>query len=104
MYSLTHWQYRLPSLLLLPVVNVLPLQVELNPSWQQKKLIEFCRDKGIHVTAYSPLGGQTGPSSVLQSGVLEEIAKARGKSVAQVLVIAVSKCLNLVSIYLSHVF
>jgi len=63
-----------------PAVN----QVELNPSWQQKKLIEFCRDKGIHVTAYSPLGGQTGPSSVLQSGVLEEIAKARGKSVAQI--------------------
>ncbi|WVZ85840.1 hypothetical protein U9M48_032706 [Paspalum notatum var. saurae] len=65
-----------------PAVN----QVELNPSWQQKKLIEFCRNKSIHVTAYSPLGGQsrTKISSVLQSEVLEEIAKARGKSVAQI--------------------
>ncbi|CAN6270021.1 unnamed protein product [Urochloa humidicola] len=62
-----------------PAVN----QVELNPSWQQQKLIEFCRDKGIHVTAYSPLGGQF-KSKVLQSKVLEEIAQARGKSVAQI--------------------
>lgn len=59
------------------------LQVELNPSWQQRKLIEFCKDKGIHVTAYSPLGGQF-RSKVLPSKVLDGIAKARGKSVAQV--------------------
>jgi hypothetical protein len=62
-------------------------QVELNPVWQQKKLIEFCKEKGIHVTAYSPLGGQSRISkinAVLQSEVLKEIAEARGKSVAQV--------------------
>ncbi|KAM0895730.1 hypothetical protein ACQ4PT_023635 [Festuca glaucescens] len=66
-----------------PSVN----QVELNPVWQQKKLIEFCREKGIHVTAYSPLGGQSRTSNinaVLQSEVLNEIAEARGKSVAQI--------------------
>ncbi|KAK3142483.1 hypothetical protein QOZ80_4BG0347070 [Eleusine coracana subsp. coracana] len=65
-----------------PAVN----QVELNPTWQQKKLIEFCKDKGIHVTAYSPLGGQSisNINQVLQSAILEEIAKARGKSVAQI--------------------
>ena len=62
-------------------------QVELNPTWQQKKLIAFCKEKGIHVTAYSPLGGQSRTSkinAVLQSEVLKEIAEARGKSVAQV--------------------
>ena len=64
-------------------MNENTLQVELNPSWQQQKLIEFCKDKGIHVTAYSPLGGQFG-STVLESKVLHEIAQARGKSVAQV--------------------
>lgn len=65
-----------------PAVN----QVEMNPVWQQKKLIEFCKDKGIHVTAYSPLGGESKSkfNTVLQSKVLEEIAKSRGKSVAQI--------------------
>uniref|UniRef100_A0ACD5UWI2 Uncharacterized protein n=1 Tax=Avena sativa TaxID=4498 RepID=A0ACD5UWI2_AVESA len=66
-----------------PAVN----QVELNPVWQQKKLIEFCKEKGIHVTAYSPVGGQTRTiqtNAVLQSEVLKEIAEARGKSVAQI--------------------
>ncbi|KAK3142486.1 hypothetical protein QOZ80_4BG0347100 [Eleusine coracana subsp. coracana] len=65
-----------------PAIN----QVELNPSWQQKKLIEFCKNKGIHVAAYSPLGGQriTDMNPVRHSDVLEEIAKARGKSVAQI--------------------
>ncbi|CAN6237041.1 unnamed protein product [Urochloa humidicola] len=63
-----------------PAVN----QVEMNPIWQQKKLIEFCKDKGILVTAYSPLGGQGMSNAVLRSEVLEEISKARGKSVAQI--------------------
>ncbi|CAL5016725.1 unnamed protein product [Urochloa decumbens] len=63
-----------------PAVN----QVEMNPSWQQKKIIEFCKDKGIHVTACSPLGGPSMSNTVLQSEVLEEISKARGKSVAQI--------------------
>ncbi|TKW04663.2 hypothetical protein SEVIR_7G123100v4 [Setaria viridis] len=56
----------------------------MNPIWQQKKLIEFCKDKGIHVSAYSPLGGQSMSNAVLHSDVLKEISKARGKSVAQV--------------------
>ncbi|KAM7489775.1 hypothetical protein LguiB_027259 [Lonicera macranthoides] len=35
-----------------PAVN----QVELNPLWQQKKLVEFCKPNGILVVAFSPLG------------------------------------------------
>jgi diketogulonate reductase-like aldo/keto reductase len=61
--------------------------VELNPVWQQRKLRAYCAEKGIHVTAYSPLGGQnwTGEgNAVLESQVLAEIAKARRKSIAQV--------------------
>ena len=59
----------------------------MNPVWQQRKLREYCAEKGIHVAAYSPLGGQNWSgdgNAVLDSEVLAEIAKARGKSVAQV--------------------
>ncbi|KAI6685967.1 hypothetical protein NL676_031880 [Syzygium grande] len=37
-----------------PAVN----QVEMNPLWQQQKLRDFCKEKGIHVSAYSPLGAK----------------------------------------------
>ncbi|CAM0904458.1 unnamed protein product [Alopecurus aequalis] len=65
-----------------PAVN----QVEMNPTWQQRKLRAYCAEKGIHVAAYSPLGGQNWSgegNAVLDSEVLAEIAKARGKSLAQ---------------------
>ncbi|GMH22559.1 hypothetical protein Nepgr_024402 [Nepenthes gracilis] len=66
-----------------PAVN----QVEMNPLWQQKKLREFCMEKGIHVTSYSPLGGGGTPwggNDVLGCEVLKQIADSKGKTVAQV--------------------
>jgi diketogulonate reductase-like aldo/keto reductase len=30
-------------------------QVEMHPCWQQKQLREYCKNKGIQITAYSPL-------------------------------------------------
>ncbi|CAJ2679430.1 unnamed protein product [Trifolium pratense] len=66
-----------------PAVN----QVEMNPLWQQGKLREFCKQKGIHVSAWSPLGGYNlswGSSAVMENSVLHEIAEARKKSVAQI--------------------
>ncbi|XP_021747957.1 non-functional NADPH-dependent codeinone reductase 2-like [Chenopodium quinoa] len=66
-----------------PAVN----QVEVNPSWQQKEMIEFCKAKGVLVTAYSPLGAFGtfyGSKNVMESDVLKEIANRRNKSVAQV--------------------
>ncbi|GMJ13166.1 hypothetical protein like AT1G59960 [Hibiscus trionum] len=66
-----------------PAVN----QVEMNPVWQQKKLREFCKGKGIFLTAYSPLGAIGtfyGSNRVIECEVLKEIAKAKGKSVAQI--------------------
>lgn len=62
-------------------------QVEMNPVCQQAKLREYCNEKGIHVTAYSPLGGAAGPNNtnlVMDSVVLKDIADARKKTVAQV--------------------
>ncbi|KAI3467457.1 hypothetical protein Pfo_024120 [Paulownia fortunei] len=64
-----------------PAVN----QVELNPCWQQKKLIDLCKAKGIVVTSFSPLGAvgtAWGSNRVVDNEVLKEIAKAKGKRVA----------------------
>ncbi|KAJ4779084.1 NAD(P)-linked oxidoreductase superfamily protein [Rhynchospora pubera] len=65
-----------------PSVN----QVEMHPAWRQEKLKEYCAIKGINLTAYSPLGGKgsMGGNPVLASGVLKEIADAKGKTVAQI--------------------
>ncbi|XP_074341649.1 (1S)-1,7-diacetoxy-luvungin A aldo-keto reductase-like [Apium graveolens] len=66
-----------------PSVN----QVEMNPLWQQKDLREFCKEKNIHVTAYSPLGAKGtmwGTNKVMDSEMLQEIAIAKGKSVPQI--------------------
>ncbi|CAL5400115.1 unnamed protein product [Camellia sinensis] len=65
-----------------PVVN----QRGGEPSWQQKKLRKFCEKKGIHVTAYSPLGARGtlwGTNQVMDCETLKEIADAKGKTVAQ---------------------
>ncbi|KAF5795389.1 putative D-galacturonate reductase [Helianthus annuus] len=66
-----------------PVVN----QVEMNPLWQQKKLNDFCKKKDILLTGYSPLGAYNtvwGHNRVMECDVLQDIAKSRGKTVAQV--------------------
>ncbi|XP_075656993.1 (1S)-1,7-diacetoxy-luvungin A aldo-keto reductase-like [Castanea sativa] len=66
-----------------PTVN----QVEMNPLWQQKKLREFCENKGIRITAYSPLGAKGtlwGTNWVMECEVLKQIAEATGRTIAQV--------------------
>ncbi|URE32125.1 oxidoreductase 1 [Musa troglodytarum] len=62
-------------------------KVEVNPLWQQQKLREFCVAKGIQVCAYSPLGAKGthwGQNWVMDCGVLEDIAAAKGKTLAQI--------------------
>lgn len=59
----------------------------MNPTWQQKKLREYCQSKGIIITAYSPLGAKGskwGTNDVMDNELLKEIADTHGKSVAQV--------------------
>ncbi|KAI4369089.1 hypothetical protein MLD38_017576 [Melastoma candidum] len=74
---------------LLSVAKVVPHvnQVEMNPLWQQKNLREFCKTKGILITAYSPLGARGtlwGTSRVMDCQVLKDIAQEKGKTLAQV--------------------
>ncbi|KAI3455127.1 hypothetical protein Pfo_011790 [Paulownia fortunei] len=66
-----------------PSVN----QVEMNVSWQQQKMVQFCKEKMIHVSAWSPLGAygcHWGTNAVMESSVLQDIASAKNKTKAQV--------------------
>jgi len=73
---------------LLTVCEVAPavVQIEHHPYLQQTDIVEFCHRKGIHVTAYSPLGSQSDCCDVdlLKDPVLIDIGKRCGKTAAQV--------------------
>ncbi|ORC92533.1 prostaglandin F synthase [Trypanosoma theileri] len=64
-----------------PMVN----QVELHPLMQQHVVRNFCKQQGIIVTAWSPLG-KGGRTGMLDNPVLCEIAKKHNKSSAQVVI------------------
>ena len=61
-----------------PAVN----QVELHPHFQQRELREYCKQHGILVESWSPLGGSK--ASVLESEELIRIANLHSKTSAQV--------------------
>jgi diketogulonate reductase-like aldo/keto reductase len=66
-------------------------QVELHPYLQQQALVDFCKYKGMAVTAYSPLGspgnykGEGKPVLVADETIVR-IAQSHGKSPAQILI------------------
>jgi len=62
-----------------PAVN----QVELHPNNPSPKLIDFCKSKDIHCTAYSCLGSTNSP--LASDKTLAKIAEKYGKTSAQVL-------------------
>lgn len=68
------------------------LQVEMHPYLAQEKLLRFCRESQIGVTAFSPLGAlsyvslgmATGRDSVLEEPCVRDAARRLGRSPAQV--------------------
>ncbi|MGD6780325.1 aldo/keto reductase [Sutcliffiella horikoshii] len=68
---------------ILDVAEVKPMvnQVEYHPKLSQVELLNFCKENGIQMEAWSPLmQGQ-----LLDNDVLKEIADAHNKSVAQII-------------------
>ena len=56
-----------------PAVN----QIEAHPYLQQTELLRYCKDKGILVQAYSPLGNnQTGEPKAVDDPKVHELAKS----------------------------
>jgi len=56
-YSVRYLKALLPKVSVMPAVN----QIENHPQLPQWEVVEFCKSRGIHVTAYSPLGSTGSP-------------------------------------------
>jgi len=60
--------------------NIATNQIELSPYLQNRKLVEFARGQGVHITSYMTLAY----GKVLQDPVLQAIARQHGATTAQV--------------------
>ncbi|KAL0947736.1 hypothetical protein HGRIS_013819 [Hohenbuehelia grisea] len=67
----------LPSARIIPAMN----QVEVHPCLPQHSLLSYCRDRGILVTAYSPVA----KNKLASNDSLRQIANKHNATVAQVL-------------------
>ncbi|KAK3364443.1 NADP-dependent oxidoreductase domain-containing protein [Lasiosphaeria hispida] len=56
-YSKKYLEELLPHATVIPAVN----QIENHPSLPQQEIVDLCKEKGIHIMAYSPLGSTGGP-------------------------------------------
>ncbi|EFJ47366.1 hypothetical protein VOLCADRAFT_92170, partial [Volvox carteri f. nagariensis] len=68
------------------------VQVEAHPYWRNEALLSWCRQRGIHLTAYSPLGSPDsaaitkrgeGVASPLKDAVVGEVADKLAKNAGQ---------------------
>lgn len=78
-YSKKYLEQLLAGCTVVPAIN----QIENHPSLPQQEIVDLCRDKGIHVVAYSPLGSTGSP--LFTAAPVVEIAEKRGVSPATVL-------------------
>lgn len=58
-------------------------QIENHPYLPQQEIVDFCKDKGILITAYSPLGSTGSP--LFQEKEIQEVAKKHNTSPGAVL-------------------
>ncbi|EME84320.1 uncharacterized protein MYCFIDRAFT_152559 [Pseudocercospora fijiensis CIRAD86] len=74
-FDIKRLEHLLKNTSVVPAVN----QIEAHPYLQQPELTKYCKDRGILVEAYSPLGNnQTGEPRTVDDPKVHEIAKAVG--------------------------
>ena len=78
-FSTQNLERLLQSCKVVPAVN----QTELHPLLPQRKLHQYCVEKGIHQTAFGPLGGSG--STLHENRVITEIGKKHRKSPAAIM-------------------
>lgn len=74
-FRIHHLQALFSEAEIMPMVN----QIEFHPGFRQTETVEFCRENGIQVEAWSPFGC----GSLLKNETLTEIAGHYGTTVAQ---------------------
>lgn len=78
-YSVQYLEELLAQATIIPAAN----QIENHPSLPQQEIVDFCNQKGIHITAYSPLGSTGSP--LFTAEPIVAVAQKRGVTPATVL-------------------
>ncbi|KAL4956138.1 NADP-dependent oxidoreductase domain-containing protein [Aspergillus filifer] len=78
-YSVKYLEELLPQVKIVPAVN----QIENHPALPQQEIVDFCKEKGILITAYSPLGSTGSP--LFKEDAIVKVAEKRGVAPATVL-------------------
>ncbi|KAF4620925.1 hypothetical protein D9613_000937 [Agrocybe pediades] len=82
-FTIEHLKGIIDATGVVPVAN----QIEAHPLLPQDDLVAYCKEKNIHITAYSPLGNNVlGKPKFVEHPSLAEIAKKLNATPAQVLI------------------
>ena len=78
-YSVRYLEELVSKVSVMPAVN----QIENHPQLPQQEIVDFCVEREIHVTAYSPLGSSGGP--VMKLPTVQKLAAQKNVSPAIIL-------------------
>ncbi|PHH76753.1 hypothetical protein CDD80_1239 [Ophiocordyceps camponoti-rufipedis] len=78
-YSKKYMEELLAECTVVPAIN----QIENHPSLPQQDVVDFCKEKGIHIVAYSPLGSTGSP--LMSAAPVVELARKKGVDAGTIL-------------------